>query len=130
SKVHSLYRMMRGIACGGCGTLNRAISFPAPAFFPYLGSVHPIAFQFGSFTITWYGVMVAMGFLAGLWVAARRAMRENIPSEKIYDLGPWLILGSILGARSLYVITFWGDQFANRPFTDIFKVWKGGLVYY
>ena len=92
--------------------------------------MHPIAFQFGSFTITWYGVMVAMGFLAGLWVAARRAMGENIPSEKIYDLGPWLILGSILGARTLYVITFWGDQFANRPFTDIFKVWKGGLVYY
>jgi len=97
---------------------------------PYFVLVHPIAFKFGSVTITWYGIMVAMGFMAGLWTAARRAMQEKISAEKIYDLGPWLIFGSILGARTLYVITFWREQFADKPFPEIFKVWKGGLVYY
>jgi phosphatidylglycerol:prolipoprotein diacylglycerol transferase len=92
--------------------------------------VHPIAFKFGSLTITWYGVMVAMAFLAGLWTAGRLDMREGVPPEKIHDLGPWLIVGSIVGARTLYVITFWREQFAEHPFPEIFRVWRGGLVYY
>jgi phosphatidylglycerol:prolipoprotein diacylglycerol transferase len=92
--------------------------------------VKPIAFQFGSFSIHWYGVMVAIAFLAGLWTASRRASLSHISAEKILDLGPWLIVGSIIGARTLYVITFWREQFAHESFTEIFMVQKGGLVYY
>jgi phosphatidylglycerol:prolipoprotein diacylglycerol transferase len=92
--------------------------------------VHPIVFQFGRFTITSYGVMVAVAFLVGLWTASRRAPREGIPPDKILDLGPWLIIGTILGARTLYVISYWREQFAGQPITEIFAVWKGGLVFY
>jgi phosphatidylglycerol:prolipoprotein diacylglycerol transferase len=92
--------------------------------------VHPIAFQFGPFTVHWYGVMMALAFSAGLWTASRRGRRDNIAPEKIIDLGPWLIVGTIVGARALYVITFWNDQFAGRPIAEIFKVWRGGLVFY
>lgn len=94
------------------------------------GRVHPIAFQIGSITITWYGVMVASGFLAGLWTASRRSLRENIAPEQVLDLGPWLIVGSIIGARILYVISYWQKDFSGRPITEIFAVWRGGLVYY
>jgi phosphatidylglycerol:prolipoprotein diacylglycerol transferase len=96
---------------------------------PALG-VHPIALQFGPFTITSYGVMVALGFLAGLWTASRRSPREGVAPEKILDLGPWLIIGAILGARTLYVASYWNEQFAGRPLAEIFMVWRGGLVYY
>jgi phosphatidylglycerol---prolipoprotein diacylglyceryl transferase len=92
--------------------------------------VHPIAFQLGPFTVTWYGVMVATAFLAGLWTASRRSLRDGISGDKILDLGPWLIIGAILGARALYVISYWHEQFANHPISEIFMVWKGGLVYY
>jgi len=92
--------------------------------------VHPIAFQLGSLTITWYGVMVATAFLVGLWTASRRALGSGIPSEKILDLGPWLIVGTIIGARTLFVISYWREQFAGQPIAEIFMVWKGGLVYY
>jgi phosphatidylglycerol---prolipoprotein diacylglyceryl transferase len=92
--------------------------------------VHPIAFQLGSLTIHSYGVMVALGFLAGLWTASRRALREGVTAEKIIDLGPWLIIGAILGARTLYVVSYWQESFAGRPIMDVFKVWNGGLVYY
>src|SRR5207244_566989 len=53
-----------------------------------------------------------------------------IAAEKIVDLGPWLIIGSILGARTLYVITFWREQFAQKPLWEIFMVQHGGLVFY
>jgi phosphatidylglycerol:prolipoprotein diacylglycerol transferase len=92
--------------------------------------VHPIAFQLGRFTIHWYGVMMALAFLAGLWTASRRGLRDGISGEKVLDLGPWLIVGAIIGARTLYVITFWKEHFALEPIWEIFMVQKGGLVYY
>jgi len=92
--------------------------------------VHPIAFTLGPLTIRWYGVMVAIAFLAGLWTASRRGRRDGIAPEKIIDLGPWLILGSIIGARTLYVISYWREQFAEKPFPEIFMVQHGGLVFY
>jgi phosphatidylglycerol---prolipoprotein diacylglyceryl transferase len=95
-----------------------------------LTSVHPIAFQFGPLTLTWYGVMVALGFLAGLWTASRRGPREGISADRIMDLGPWLIIGAVAGARILYVISYWQKDFAGRSFMEVFAVWRGGLVYY
>ena len=92
--------------------------------------MHPIAFNIGGYPVHWYGVMVALGFLAGLWTASRRALLVGIDGEKIYDLGPWLIIGTLVGARALYVITFWNSQFAGKPFLDVFKIWEGGLVFY
>jgi phosphatidylglycerol:prolipoprotein diacylglycerol transferase len=92
--------------------------------------VQPIAFHLGPLPVHWYGVTMAVAFLMGLWTASRRALREGVAPEKIIDLGPWLILGAILGARLLYVITFWREQFAGNPISEIFKVWRGGLVFY
>lgn len=107
-----------------------------PGFDPYdamvhpASVVHPIAFSLGPLTIHWYGVMVALGFLAGLWTASRRGLRERIAAEKILDLGPWLILGTVVGARALYVATYWQDQFAGKPFSEVFMIQRGGLVFY
>lgn len=74
--------------------------------------------------------MLALGFLAGFWTASRRGLRDGIAPEKIMDLGPWLIVGGIVGARTLYVVTYWQESFANQPFSEIFMVQHGGLVYY
>jgi phosphatidylglycerol:prolipoprotein diacylglycerol transferase len=92
--------------------------------------VHPIAFQLGPITIHWYGVMIALAFLAGLWTATRRARRENIPAEKIADVTLWLMVGGIIGARFVYVTTYWREDFASQPFSEVFMIQHGGLVYY
>jgi len=92
--------------------------------------VHKIAFQLGSFTIYWYGVLVALGLLAGLWTASRRAPLSGIRNETIVDLGPWLILGTLVGARGLYVLSYWREDFAGRPLWQILNIRGGGLVFY
>lgn len=92
--------------------------------------MHPIAFQLGTFPVHWYGVMMAVAFLAGLWTASRRGLREGIAAEKILDLGPWLIIGTIVGARTMHVATYWRDEYADKPWTEIFMVQHGGLVFY
>lgn len=88
------------------------------------------ALQLGPLTLHWYGVLVACGFLAGLWTASRRAPHAGIAGEKIADLGPWLIVGAILGARTFYVVGYWREQFAGGPLWEIFMIHHGGLVFY
>ena len=39
-------------------------------------------------------------------------------------------VGAIVGARTLYVISYWREQFAANPFPEIFMVQHGGLVFY
>ncbi len=81
--------------------------------------------------MTWYGILVASGFMAGLWTASRRAIRDRIHPETIFDLGPWLLVGAIVGARAMFVITYWKDEhFDTLPWTEIFMVWHGGIVFY
>lgn len=92
--------------------------------------MHPIAFKLGTWPLHWYGVLVATGFLAGLWTASRRAPRYGLKAEQVGDAGPWMILGTILGARLLYVTTYWKEKFATEPWWEVFMVQHGGLVFY
>jgi phosphatidylglycerol---prolipoprotein diacylglyceryl transferase len=94
-------------------------------------AVHPIAFELGPLTIHWYGVLLAVGFLAAFWTAGRRTARGgSVSTEAIYDLAPWLVIGTIIGARFVYVVSYWPEQFANKPFREVFMVHHGGLVFY
>ena len=92
--------------------------------------MHPIAFYLGSLPIRWYGVMMALAFIAGLWTATRRARLANVSGEVIADVTLWLMVGSIIGARIIYVTTYWKQEFANGPISEIFMIQHGGLVFY
>lgn len=94
-----------------------------------------IAFNLGSFSVHWYGLLLAIGFIVGLWTASRRATRDGIAPEKIFDSGAWLIIGAIIGARTLYVVSYWDrlmrdPLFPQAPWTEIFMIQRGGLVFY
>ena len=92
--------------------------------------VHPTAFKIGTFDVHWYGILVMIGVMVGLWTASRRGVRDGLAPDSIMDLGVWLILGTIVGARTLYVISYWKEKFAGGPWTEIFMVQRGGLVFY
>jgi phosphatidylglycerol:prolipoprotein diacylglycerol transferase len=107
------------------------IRLVAPFTHDYFASrVHKIALQLGPLPVHWYGVLVALGFLAGLWTASRRGVRDGLAPESIMDAGVWLILGTLIGARALYVLTYWRESFAQQPWTEIFMLQHGGLVFY
>src|SRR6185436_4940456 len=89
-----------------------------------------VAFHLGPLPVHWFGVFVATGFLTGLWTASRRARRDGLGDQVVYDLGPWLILGALAGARALYVISYWKEEFAGQPWTDMFMIQRGGIVFY
>jgi phosphatidylglycerol:prolipoprotein diacylglycerol transferase len=97
--------------------------------------VQKVAFHIGSLAVHWYGLLLAIGFILGLWTASRRALRDRIAPEKVLDAGAWLILGAVVGARALYVVSYWErlmrePLFPQAPWTEIFMVQRGGLVFY
>lgn len=81
-------------------------------------------------SVTWYGLCVAAGFWIGTWTAARRAPRAGLHPDTVWDLLWVLIVAGIVGARALYVATYWDRDFRNQPFTEIFMVHHGGLVFH
>lgn len=91
----------------------------------------PILFDFGRFQLHSFGLMVALGFLGGTWLAARRARVAGLDPAAVQDIVyPWLLVGGLLGARILYVVSYWDRDFAGHPWTDALAIWKGGLVFY
>jgi len=77
-----------------------------------------------------YGVLVALGFLIGLWTASRRAaQREGFAPEQILDLGVWLIVSGLLSAKLFYVIFFW-DDFQNAWQDAGVNSLREGFVFY
>lgn len=90
--------------------------------------MHPILFQFGPVTLRSYGLMMAVSFLLGIWLALKLNRRAGRPDEPLLDLSTVIMLGAVVGARTLYVIVMWQD-FKAAPW-EILMVWKGGLVYY
>ena len=90
--------------------------------------MNPVAFHVFGRPIYWYGIFVALGFLAGITHWNLRARREGWPAETGSDLGFWIMIGGMLGARLAYVLAHWPD-YAAAPLT-ILRIDQGGLIYY
>ncbi|MFA7074791.1 MAG: prolipoprotein diacylglyceryl transferase [Endomicrobiaceae bacterium] len=90
--------------------------------------MHPILFTIGNFTIYSYGLLVAIGFFAGMQYMVKHSSEVPVKKQQLYDFLFYLILFGILGARFLYVLTNF-DFFVKHPL-DIVKLWQGGLVFY
>ena len=88
----------------------------------------PILIEFGFFKIFTYGLLVATGFLVAILLASSRAEKEGLDSQKVLDLCFYVMVSALLGARLLYVIVEY-RYFLDSPL-EIFKFWKGGLVFY
>lgn len=90
--------------------------------------MYPVIVQWGAVTVYSYGVLVALGFLAGLALARSLAARQGLDQRKIATLCCWLIIAGLLGARLWYVAQYW-SEFDDRPWEAVF-LWQGGLVFY
>jgi phosphatidylglycerol---prolipoprotein diacylglyceryl transferase len=74
-----------------------------------------------------YGVMILLACFAALGVAVWRARREQIHTDRVYELAIWLFLGGAVGARGLYVL--FHPETIHR-ISDILHGWQGGNVFY
>lgn len=66
--------------------------------------MHPILIDFGFFQLPTYGVLIALGVVAGLWTLRRRADHAGLDGERLVDFALWLVIWALLGAKLLLVI--------------------------
>lgn len=86
----------------------------------------------GPLTVYGYGLMIAVGVLAGWLAAEYRARRFKADTEHVFFLMIWCLIGGLLGARLLFWITEWqtileDPGFILRTMTDGFVVYGGIL---
>ncbi|MBD5519421.1 MAG: prolipoprotein diacylglyceryl transferase [Lachnospiraceae bacterium] len=93
----------------------------------YLRNV-PKSFSIFGFRIALYGVIIAVGVLAGVLMAAEVARREKVDPDVIWDFAIYAIIFSIVGARVYYVVFSW-DRYRD-DLLSIFNLRNGGLAIY
>ena len=91
-----------------------------------MSSPGAIAFQIGPLVVRWYGILMALAIVVGLWLGHREARREGLPADDIISAGQWAILAGLVGAR-LYEVVFNWDYYGRYP-SKIIAVWEGGLA--
>lgn len=88
--------------------------------------MHPVLFKIFTFPIHSYGFMLALSFLLGIWFSSYRAKKMGLNPEVIADVGFWVILSAIIGARLYYVLLHF-EEF-NGNITAIFNPFHGGAI--
>ena len=97
-------------------------------------SVFPRLFHIGNFYLPTYGVLVATGVLIGLWISVRNSEKQGINGDDAWNLGIFMVLAGIIGAKILYVINDWSTY--AQHWREIFSlntlqaggVFSGGLI--
>jgi phosphatidylglycerol---prolipoprotein diacylglyceryl transferase len=71
--------------------------------------MYPKLISIGSFYLPTYGVLVALGFLAGLGATLRLARRAGLSLEKVTNLAIYCAIAGILGAKLFMFLFDLGD---------------------
>lgn len=79
-------------------------------------------------SVRWYGVIIALGFIAAVFWGGRLAYKWKMNLDKMLDVLIYSTLFGIIGARLFYVISEW-DTYKNN-ISAIFQIWEGGLAIY
>lgn len=80
------------------------------------------------FRIAYYGIIIGLGMLAGIWVAQSDAKRKGQDPELYLDFALYGIIFAIVGARIYYVLFEW-DYYKDN-LLQIFNLRGGGLAVY
>ncbi len=106
------------------------ISFPG-LFGDWEFNPDPIALHIGH-GVYWYGIILALGMLAGLLLCMKQAKRFGLTEDNVLDMVLWAVPCCILGSRIYYVI-FYLDLYRTADGLDwsrVFAIWDGGLAIY
>lgn len=83
-------------------------------------------FYLGPLKIYFWGLMLAIAFLTGAVLAAKKAEKSGMDGEKIYHSIIYIIVGSIIGARVSFFIAY---PYQLSDFFELFRIWDGGLTF-
>src|SRR4051812_20349509 len=94
--------------------------------------MHPILFETRWFSLYTYGVLLAAAYLLGLQFAVVRARTRSLDPNQVMDLGIWIIISALAGAKLLLLVVEF-DKYSSHPgeLKDLLRsggVFYGGLI--
>jgi phosphatidylglycerol:prolipoprotein diacylglycerol transferase len=87
----------------------------------------PVLFASGPLTVRWYGVLWAIAFLVGEWIARREFVRLGRPDVDVAGLAVTALAGTVIGARLVHVFVYDPALYLEHP-AKILALWEGGLA--
>ena len=81
----------------------------------------------GGFSVRWYGLLFALGFIFGYLILQKMFKKEGVPIKVLDDLATYMIIFTIVGARLGHCFFYEPAYFLAHPI-DILKIWEGGLA--
>ena len=89
--------------------------------------MHPILFEVAGFPVYTYGLLLAAAYLIGLQFALVRARTRGLDPNRVMDLGMWIILSALAGAKLLLVIVEF-DTYRNP--SELWTLMRSAGVFY
>jgi phosphatidylglycerol:prolipoprotein diacylglycerol transferase len=90
--------------------------------------MHPILLELGPLTVYTYGLLLASAYLLGLKLAMVRAERDGLDGARVLDLGIYIIISALIGAKLLLVFTDL-KSFTSDP-RELLTLARSGGVFY
>src|SRR3989440_8960587 len=92
------------------------------------GRMYPRLLELGPITVYTYGVLLAAAYLLGLKLAMVRASRRGLDQTRVLDLGIYIIISALVGAKLLLLVTDF-RSFADNPHALVDLLRSGGVFY-
>ncbi len=83
--------------------------------------------------IYWYGALIALGLLLGLWFCMKQSGRFGLTEDNVMDTVLWGMPLGVIGARLYYIIFYldlYRDADGSLDLVRMVRVWDGGLAIY
>lgn len=106
-----------GFVTGGLITGGLLSSIPSPS---------RNGLELGPLELRAYGVMIALGVLAAVWMSRWRWEARGGDPEQISRIALWAVPAGLIGSRLYHVITDW-RKFQEEGWLEVFAIWEGGL---
>jgi phosphatidylglycerol:prolipoprotein diacylglycerol transferase len=90
--------------------------------------MYPILFEIAGFPVYTYGVLLAAAYLLGLQFAIVRARRLGLDPNRVMDLGIWIIVSALVGAKLLLLMVEW-KVYTREP-AELMTLLRSGGVFY
>jgi phosphatidylglycerol:prolipoprotein diacylglycerol transferase len=90
--------------------------------------MYPRLFELGPITVYTYGVLLAAAYLLGLKLAMVRAKNRGLDHNRVLDLGIYIIISALIGAKLLLLVTDFRAFTANPR--ELLTLARSGGVFY
>src|SRR4051812_41720538 len=90
--------------------------------------MYPRLLELGPITVYTYGVLLAAAYLLGLKLAMARAKTRGLDANRVLDLGIYIIISALIGAKLLLLVTDF-RTFTSNP-RELMTLARSGGVFY